>query len=126
MCEPIRRLHFADEHGVDAVLQSDQTARHLSTQRVADRLSGPEVEMWSSDSYNDRLSGPEVEMWSSHSYNDRPDHPAHLNIPPHLNYVAKLPREISTFKKLPCSRTNSNKLPCKTWSLKTLFKIFTI
>jgi len=56
------------------------------------------------NSFSDRLNC----TFATNSFN------SYLNIQPHLNYVAALPREISLFKKSACSESNEEKLPCTT------------
>ena len=61
------------------------------------------------NSFTGRLSG----KFATNTY-------TYLNIPPHINYVATLPCEISMFKKSLCSRSKWSKLPCKTQPLKNV------
>jgi len=61
-------------------------------------------------SFTGRLSG----KFATNTY-------TYLNIPPHINYVATLPCEISMFKKSLCSRSKWSKLPCRIQPLKNLW-----
>ena len=62
------------------------------------------------NSFTGRLSG----KFATNTY-------TYLNIPPHINYVATLPCEISMFKKSLCSRSKWSKLPCRIQPLKNLW-----